>query len=235
MRVLVKFLVGLSLVGLPGLLLVQANAMGHIDEQKPPVLYRMQQDDKNIEDSASPLGYWEQLVSYPVIAGSSPSTDRINKAIKTQAYQFSCGSLGDYTFTATVHSIDRAILSISYEAMWLCPQMPAPDSDTGALVFNVITGKPIKLNDEFASAGKFDSFARDITEKLGQLVSEKNKSNQMDCEIPSIYSFYYKKNDALVFVSSPDIHSDSACAVEVEIPFKDMSGDLKEGSLFLDP
>lgn len=233
MLILVQLLMGLLLVGLSCIPLTQAYAMGHTTDQKPAALYQIQQDDKHIEDSTSPLGYWKQSVSYPVISSSVPSANTINKIIKDQAYKFTCGELGDYTFTATLHSIDHTILSISYEAMWLCPQMPSPDSDMGSLLLNTKTGNPVTLKDEFLNNKKYAGLAREITENLRQRVLKKNKLNQTDCEIPSSYTFYYKSNDKLVFVSSPDTHRDSACAVEVEIQLEKIAGDLKKDSLFL--
>lgn len=198
-------------------------------------LYRMHEDNKQVDDIGSPLGYWEQSVSYPMLDDSLPSANAINKAIKAKAYEYSCGELGDYTFNSTVHSIDQSLLSVSFESMWLCPQMPGPDSDSGSFVFNVKTGEPVTLKNEFVDQEAFSTFIREITAKLQKSISDKSKFNEAECESPSGYSYFYKRNDELIFVSSPDMHSDSSCASEIKIPISDIRSHLSKGSALLEP
>jgi hypothetical protein len=127
--------------------------------------------------------------------------------------------------------MDQSLLSVSFESMWLCPQMPAPDSNSGSFVFNVKTGESLTLKNEFIDQEAFSSFIRETTAKLQKTISDKSMSIKAECEIPSGYSYFFKRNDTLIFVSSSDVHSDSACTRKIEVPLNEIRSRLVKDSV----
>lgn len=101
--------------------------------------HRHKEHQERITDSDSPLGHWEIDHRYPVFSSETHpgKAEEINDKITQQREQYQCPDKGDETFNAEVATKTDGELVITYEAMWLCPSMPAPDSTEGELIFEL--------------------------------------------------------------------------------------------------
>lgn len=101
--------------------------------------HRYKEHQERLTDSDSPLGYWEIDHRYPVFKSETHpgKAEEINAKITEQLEQYQCPDKGDQAFSAKVESQADGELMVTYEAMWLCSSMPAPDSTEGELIFEL--------------------------------------------------------------------------------------------------
>ena len=54
--------------------------------------------------------------------------------------KYTCADGGDKTFNGTMIKVDENHVSLHYESMWMCATMPHPDTDSGNILFDTLTG-----------------------------------------------------------------------------------------------
>jgi len=204
-------------------------------EENTGIKYDFVVIDKKIQDEASPMGYWEISENYPQLSGqiSEASRININEAIVSQVNKYKCGEYGDYTFSSKVRYFDNYLLSVSYESMWMCPNMTSPDSDSGAFVFDILTGEKLLLKSEFISNKKSSEFLASINEKIQSKIKSLKLKNKIDCPAILNYSYFYKVKDSTVFIAETDSHSDSGCVAKIVVSDDELKSYIKPGSAIL--
>lgn len=111
--------------------------------------------------------------------------------------------------------------------------MPSPDSTAGALTFDLDTGAVINIKSAFIDPKAGGKFTSETVSKLRKKVIALEAENQMECPKVEQFSYYYKMKNSLVFVATPDSHSDSGCTANVEYPKSELKRYLKPNSLLL--
>lgn len=108
----------------------------------PDISYTVENEYSKIDSDDSPVGYWEVDLSYPVLSNPSNTSEiiRINQAIKDLVNKYTCADGGDKTFNGTMIRVDENHVSLQYESMWMCATMPHPDTDSGNILFDTLTG-----------------------------------------------------------------------------------------------
>ncbi len=212
---------------------VKNNAV--VTQVQNPADYQQIVVEKTIKDKMSPMGYWEVSLSYPKITGDFPENikAKINKAIADHVGKYGCSDLGDHTFVSATKYFDKELLSMAYETIWMCSTMPAPDSGSGALTFNLLTGEPLLLSSEFIDDKAGIEFFSILSEKIKSQTLALQTQYEIDCPEITTHSYFYKTEDAIVLVAEAPFHSDSECTIEIEFGSSEMKRFLKPGSLLL--
>ncbi|MGH9258309.1 MAG: hypothetical protein ACRD08_00185 [Acidimicrobiales bacterium] len=170
---------------------------------------------------------------YPQIErGVAPEIrNAVNQTIAAHARKHACAGPGDQQFTAAVTRSDATVLSMKYEAMWMCPSMPAPQSNDGGLTFDLGTGRRVQLDEELADPARRDALDRRVVRDAMAAVSRKLGPGATECPEPVRTSEFYVTHSGVVFVGMFPAHVDAACAVEVSIPLGDLRSLLRSGSV----
>lgn len=200
-----------------------------------PADYQLLVEEKTIRDEMSPMGYWEISLSYPKITEGFPENikAKVNNAIKDHVGKYGCSDLGDHAFVSETKYFDKELLSMAYETIWMCSTMPAPDSASGALTFNLLTGEPLLLSDEFIDNKAGIEFFSMLAEKIKSQTLVRQAKNEIDCPEITTHSYFYKTKGAITLVAEAPFHSDSECTIEIEFGSSEMKRFLKSDSLLL--
>lgn len=200
-----------------------------------PADYQQIVEEKTIKDESSPMGYWEISLSYPIITGGFPESikAKVNNAIKEHVGKYGCSDLGDHAFVSATKYFDKELLSMAYETIWMCSTMPAPDSASGALTFNLLTGEPLLLSDEFIDNKASIEFFSMLAEKIKSQRLVLQTQNEIDCPDISTHSYFYKTKGAITLVAEAPFESDAGCTIEIEFGSSEMKRFFKADSLLL--
>jgi hypothetical protein len=196
------------------------------------VRYEMNTIKKQIPDKSSPLGYWDISKSYPVIS-SAPGKDipqSLNQKIMALVNQYTCEGKGEETFTGEVTLASDRIFSMRYESMWMCATMPSPDSTSGTLNINIHDNTVLDLRNEFASDTAHKAFVEKTLLRINKKLSERRAQQKVECAPVMKFGNFYVTPETLVISTPPGAHGDTACDVEVAIPRRDISAQLKADS-----
>lgn len=194
--------------------------------------YEMKTIKEKIPDKSSPLGYWDINKSYPVIQGATTQgmQQSLNQKIAAIANQYSCDGKGEENFTGKVMLSNAKVFSMRYESMWMCAQMPAPDSTSGTVNIDVRNGTDIELGKEFANAAAHAAFVEKSLKQLNQKIAEQGKKQQVDCAALDQLGPFYVTAAELVLTTPADGERDPACTAELAIPRQNLSAQLKADS-----
>ena len=194
------------------------------------VSYKMLSNEKTVKDDDSPMGEWTLSESYPELKGKVKDDvkAKINKSIRSLSKKYKCKSKGEHTFTSNVKYLSPEIFSINYEAMWYCPPMASPDSTTGAITFNLISGNNVLIESQYINSEASSAFNKFLSKKIN---SQLNSGEE--CSIKNNFDYYYKVKNALVFVYDVEQHSDSGCITEIKIINNELVKFIKPKSVLL--
>lgn len=189
-------------------------------------------EDRTPSESA-PGGSWVSSVRYPQIERgvASEIQSAVNEAIVAHVGKYTCAGPGDQQFMAAVTRSDGTVLSVNCEAMWMCTSMPAPQSKTGGLTFDLRPGHKVHLDEELTDAARREALERRVGEGAKVAVSRKLGSNATYCPEPGRTSEFFLTDSAAVFVGMFPSHVDAACEVEVSIPLGELRPFLRGGSV----
>ena len=196
------------------------------------IKYEIKAIKKQIPDTTSPIGSWEIDKSYPVIS-AAPRKDIItslNQKIMALVEQYTCSGKGDETFTSKVTLANDRVFSMTYESMWMCATMPSPDSTSGTLNVDIKDNSVIDLRNEFSDVSAYNTFVAKTLKRINQKVDERRAQEKVDCAAVTQLGHFYITPEALVISTLPKSHGDTACDIEITIPRREISGQLKTGS-----
>ena len=196
------------------------------------IKYEMKTIKKQIPDTASPIGSWEIDKSCPVMR-TAPRQDSIaslNQKIMALVDQYTCEGKGDETFTGKVTLAGDRVFSMRYESMWMCATMPSPDSTSGTLNINIKDNSAIDLRNEFAGDSAYNTFLAKTLKRINQKVAERRAQQKVECTPVTQLGNFYITPEALVISTLPKSHGDTACDIELTIPRREISRQLKSGS-----
>lgn len=186
---------------------------------------------RTVQDEMSPLGFWETQIEYPIFVDPSKNAalTAINNDISLTSEKYHCDDdKGDKQFTASITFLNEYVASLQYTDTWLCAGMPHPDGRTGAITYNIKTGKSIALADELIQSTK-EEFSQKIIAQLNQAL--KTKGSDDTCGQVSNWSYFYLTATGTVFAYAADDYSESHCTSEVRITIKDMQQYLNKDSI----
>jgi hypothetical protein len=189
--------------------------------------------EKQLDDSSSPVGYWEISLSYPQL--KKPDNDTlvsVNKKIVALVNKYSCQGPGDQTFTAADIYSNGHVLSFYYEAMWMCATMPSPDSVSNTVSYNLETGAPLLIDKEFINSAARDRFIVHVN-KLLQKKLENLSEKSPSCMPFNNVGHALLTSKGLAMRGLATMHGGSGCPDSVVIPKKDLSLFFKSNSLIL--
>jgi hypothetical protein len=196
------------------------------------IKYEMKIIKKQIPDKSSPVGYWDINKSYPVIT-AAPRQDLVqslNQKITALVNKYTCENKGEETVTAEVTLASDRIFSMRYESMWMCAMMPSPDSTSGTLNINSKDNTAIDLQSEFVDVNTYKGFVAKTLKRINQKNAERRAQQQTECAPVTKLGTFYVTPENLVVGTSPMAHGDTACEIEVAIPRREISAQLKPGS-----
>lgn len=189
-------------------------------------------EDRTPSQSA-PGGSWVRSVRYPQIESGVASEIRsaVNDTIVAHVGKHKCAGPGDQQFTATVTRSDGTVLSLQYEAMWMCASMPAPQSKPGGLTFDLRTGHGMSLGEELTDTARRDALERRVVQGAKAAMSKRLGRDAAYCPDPRWTSELFLTDSTAVFVGMFASHADAACEVEVSIPLEELRRLLRHGSV----
>jgi hypothetical protein len=144
--------------------------------------------------------------------------------------QYTCEGKGEETFTGVVTLASDRIFSMRYESMWMCATMPSPDSTSGTLNINIHDNTVLDLHNEFASDTAHKAFVEKTILRINKKLSERRVQQKVECAPVMKFGNFYVNPETLVISTPPGAHGDTACDVEVAIPRRDISAQLKADS-----
>jgi len=194
---------------------------------------RYVETEQRTPSESAPGGSWVKSVRYPQIEGgvASEIQSAVNQAIAAHVAKYACDGPGDQQFTGVATRGDGTLLSVKYEAMWMCASMPAPQSKTGGLTFDLRTGRRVDLGEEVADASRRDALERRVVQGAKAAASRKLGRDAAYCPEPGRTSEFFLTDSAAVFVGMFPSHVDAACDVEVSIPLGELRPFLRSGSV----
>lgn len=180
------------------------------NQDTPKLTFEVFSQQEEIPAPHSPFGFWEKSIQYPVFeSGDEEVASSINSTLRALVEKYRCKNEGDQTFSANVKHQSASMLSITYEAMWMCPPMPHPDSTAGALNIDLRNGEEIVWRDQLQDQEVEKKF-------LKLLAQQRQKMEAKACQPPSDFAYFYVEGNEVRFVFQPDTHSE-ACTVTVAI------------------
>ncbi|MEJ2407676.1 MAG: hypothetical protein P8171_26130 [Candidatus Thiodiazotropha sp.] len=191
--------------------------------------------DKQLQDPASPVGYWEVSLTYPqLINGAAASLDVVNKRIRKLVDDYSCQGMGDQTFTADPVYSNGRVLGFYYEAMWMCPTMPSPDSTSGVVNYNLKTGGTIDIRKEFIDEASLKRFVALANEALNKKLEGLPASEKAYCAPFDETASLFVAQDGIVVKGLSASGEEPDCPVSITIHKKELAAFVKTGSVILE-
>lgn len=182
-------------------------------QDTPELTFEVYSQQEEIPAPNSPFGFWEKSIQYPEFESSDKKelASNINLTLRALVEKYRCKNEGDQTFSANVRHQSASMLSITYEAMWMCPPMPHPDSTAGAINIDLRNGEEIGLRDQLQDQEAEEKFLRLLAQQRQKMVEAKA------CQPPSDFDYFYVEENEVRFVFQSVTHS-KACTVTVAIP-----------------
>lgn len=222
-KVIVGFLTVFFLIG------CDLNASSDL-KQVRKTLVSIVKINKQINDIQSPMGYWEVNKSYPQLNEQHSQASKLNKAIKSVVDKYSCSGPGDESFNTSAIYTTSSLLSFHYEVMWMCAQMPSPSYTEGGLIYNLKTGEPVQLLDEFTSKEGQQVFISKVKKTLNQKFEVVKQNTGVHCALPDNISQFTVQKGKLIAYSPAE---DAACAASAKIGISEIKDLLKSNSVLL--
>lgn len=193
------------------------------------VAYQNKTISSTKEDELSPTGVWEKLIEYPVLSGSNATMKKINADIYETATEYECdGDNGDKQFKAEVTLASNKIISMKFADTWYCLGMPHQEGRTGALTYELDTGRKVDFHNEL-KATTAESLLKKISSGLEQALIDKGINEE--CPSPTIGHFYLS-DSGVVFVNKSEGET-IQCEVEYRVDMNIIKTYLKAGSIFM--
>lgn len=182
--------------------------------------YQMKKVEKTVRNNKTESGDWSIYLQYPAITNPEKQkiVDTVNLKIESIVSQYSCGEIGERSFIADVVFLSSEIFSLTYEAMIMCPKMPRPDFEAGAITFELTTGKQIQLK-EHIKKDKHTSLRKLISERAKLKIEERESS------CPSIpeYNIVFPSEQGINFSYVSSYHGNVQCNYEITLGRKEAS------------
>ncbi len=169
----------------PGVLLTACDASATADDATPDVgvtkaeehentgaagqfEYELRTEEASVLDDRFPFGYWEITRVYPeIVSESHPQVaEAANGRIAALIDQYRCDGLGDQSFRTQEVYLGNGLLSIAYEATWMCASMESPDSESGFLNLDLSDGTEVKLEEQFRGPSDYAQFRNRSVQEL---------------------------------------------------------------------
>lgn len=202
-----------------------SDSLGEDSKEPAGLSYEIHREQEEIPAPTSPFGYWEKSIQYPVFESSDKKelASKVNSTLSALVEKYQCKNDGDQTFSATVRHKSKSLLSITYEAMWMCPPMPHPDSTAGAINVDLRNGEEIAWGSQFQHDAAKESFLKRLAEK------RRKQAEAQSCQPPADFGYFYVEENKVRFVFQSEAHSD-ACTVTVAIDRDTMGNFLTHDS-----
>jgi hypothetical protein len=211
-----------------------AREIGSIPQTRA-VKTRYVERQTRVGSSSAPGGSWVVSLRYPQIDSGVPAEVRrnINSAIEATTKEYACKTPGDQQFKAEITKIDAKLMSMKYEAMWMCSSMPSPGSKIGGLTYDLGSGHKIDLDNELNDTGGGE-LDRLISKQTRAAIRKKLGSDASYCPEPQSAHEFFLEDRTIVFVGMFPSHADAACEVEVSMPLAQVESYLRKGSVLVE-
>lgn len=194
--------------------------------------YRLQTEETARLDDRFPFGYWKVHRVYPVLMSEDqPRAVQVaNKRIVERVHGYRCDGMGDVTFSTREVFIGNGVLSMTYDASWMCASMSSPQSESGFLNLDLMGGSEIQLEDQFRDAAAYEGFRAVAIVALNEELEGRTASDGRRCPPASSMSGFKVSGGELVVASFPGQGENSACDVEAALPLDSLDDELKPDS-----
>lgn len=186
--------------------------------------YEGQEPVDNIPDLT-----WTTFRRYPFFKSDAAglNLDAINAHLHTLSRQPDCDDKGERSFVMNVEHAGFPLISLTYEDMWQCPQMPSPSSRSGVVNFDAKSGTEVSILDDLLPGRRAE--LTDLVISHMQTTSDVEPS----CAgVTKIDGAFRHQND-IVFNASPVDSEPADC--RYPLPLTKVRPFLKSDSLFAVP
>ncbi len=216
------------------LVLLTANACsaGEVDSESKNKTIAVKFIDIKKENKDKNSGrVWKKFLHIPkVYSEDEKFAEKINNKLKQVVDGFSCFSNGDEEFSSKITSQTNKIISIKYEAIAECEDMPGPFSHIGGINLDAVSGNLFSLSDEVPNEIVLSELSKIIIDEAISELGKKDKELESICPAPAFSGEFYFINDKIVFLEFFPEHSDSPCEIEVQWSRKLLNRYLRENS-----
>lgn len=184
-----------------------------------------------LDDPASPRGYRETHIEYPVLDTQGPHSplNHINHHIAQMSQEVWCEQgKGDKHFKASVLFMNERLVSLLFSDTWMCASMPHREDREGAITYNRQTGQPLSLVDEIKK-NKYRALIAELNQRLEQHWQDD------DCPTEAQWEHFYAIEKGVVFLYSPSDYAASHCKREVKLDSHELEPYLKAHSILRTP
>ncbi|MFC4258131.1 hypothetical protein ACFOZ5_03690 [Marinobacter lacisalsi] len=197
--------------------------------------YELRTEEASVLDDRFPFGYWEITRVYPeILSDSHPLVaDAANQKIAALIDQYRCDGLGDQSFRTQEVFLGNGLLSIAYEAMWMCAAMQSPASESGSLNISLTNGTEVKLEDQFRGPSDYAQFRNQAIRKLNRELEDKVSDAGEGCPEVRAFNGFHTDGTNLIVSSRSDQQDSTACDVEVSFRLQSLEGKLRADSVLL--
>lgn len=250
MRSLKTIFLIVSLV--PGVLLTACDASATADDARPDAEaskaeerkhtgtagqfeYELRTEEASVLDDRFPFGYWEITRVYPeIVSESHPSVaEAANGRIAALIDQYRCDGLGDQSFRTQEVYLGPGLLSIAYEATWMCASMESPTSESGFLNLDLADGTDVKLEEQFRGPSDYAQFRNQAVQELNRELEEQVSDSDENCPDVGAFNGFHTDGTDLTVSSLADQEGNAACNVHVRFPLQSLEGKLRADSVLL--
>lgn len=197
--------------------------------------YELRTEEASVLDDRFPFGYWEVTRVYPeILSETHPSVaEAANGRISALIDQYRCDGLGDQSFRTQEVYLGTGILSIAYEATWMCASMEAPDGESGSLNLDLADGTDVKLEDQFRGPSDYAQFRSQAVQELNRELENQVAESGEPCPQVRAFSGFHTDGTDLTVSSMSDQEGFAACHVRVSFPLKSLERQLRADSVLL--
>lgn len=197
--------------------------------------YELRTDEASVLDDRFPFGYWEVTRVYPeILSDSHPMVaDAANQKIAALIDQYRCDGLGDQSFRTQEVYLGNGILSIAYEATWMCASMQSPDSESGFLNLALSDGSEVRLEEQFRGPSDYAQFRNRAVRELKHELEEQVSEPEEGCPEISAFNGFHTDGKDLIVSSLSGQHGNTACDVDARFPLQSLEGKLRADSVLL--
>lgn len=195
--------------------------------------YQLRTEEAAMQDERFPFGFWEITRVYPeVLSTSHPvAAEAANQRIAELVDRFRCEGMGDVAFNTREIHLGHGVLSMAYEASWMCASMPSPERVSGFLNLDLSDGTEIELDEQFRDRYAFERFQEAA---LRELLKERDSQGVTCPDVRSVNGFH-TDGKALWVASLPEEPGPEPCDVKVGFSLPALKDRLKPDNLLLTP
>lgn len=197
--------------------------------------YELRTEEASVLDDRFPFGHWEITRVYPeILSESHPSVaEAANGRIAALIDQYRCDGLGDQSFRTQEVYLGPGLLSIAYEATWMCASMETPDSESGFLNLNLADGSEVKLEEQFRGPSDYAQFRNRAVQELNRELEDQVSDSGEDCPEVRAFNGFHTDGTDLTVSSLSDRQGSAACNVHASFPLQSLEGKLRADSVLL--